>query len=210
MKELHEDTLQKALNQLPKHEAPAELWPLIVKAMDQGKKLHQVLGRMPQHQAPDAVWEHIVGQLDADRATRIQPRAKWVALRWLMSAAAAIVFLLTGTWWVLQQQEDLRDSPAVFVETITQDTVDVAITAIVEELEDEGFTYIQALCEQKAPLCEVPEFKVLKSELDELTEAKNELRMALGQYGDDPELATQLVRIEQERSELLQQIMEMI
>jgi hypothetical protein len=211
MKELHYDTLRKALGELPIHEAPADIWLEIAKVMDEGKVLHQTLVRMPQHQAPDLVWERIAGELSADRSAAIRPRAKTVSMRWWMSAAAAVILLLVGAWWVLQPAiYNGVDSPAVVMEIITQDTIDTAISAIVEESEDAGFAYIQTLCEQKIPLCEAPEFKELKMELDELTEAKNELRIAIGQFGDDPDLATQLVRIEQERSELLQQIMEMI
>lgn len=210
MKELNYDTLRKALSQLPVHEAPADTWAQVAQVMDQHKNLHRALGKMPNHQAPDLVWDRILEHLNADGTLRAKPRVKMIPMRWVLSAAAALAIMIIGAWWVLQYQNEGIESPVLVMETITKDTIDTAITAIVEETEDEGFDYIQALCAQKDPLCDVPEFKVLKVELDELTEAKQELRMAIGQFGDDSELTTQLVRIEQERSELLQQIMELI
>ena len=60
------------------------------------------------------------------------------------------------------------------------------------------------------PVCDIPEFKTLKTELDELTTAQNELRHALGLYADDPELVSQMVQLERERDLILQKLIQFI
>jgi hypothetical protein len=76
--------------------------------------------------------------------------------------------------------------------------------------EDAAFALLDAYCKEQLSICEQPNIKALKSELDELTEAKTALQSAIGQYADDPELVAQLVQIERERSVLLQKIMQSI
>jgi hypothetical protein len=93
---------------------------------------------------------------------------------------------------------------------VSQETIDHTISAAVKEPDDAAFDMVQNLCAGAAPVCNQPAFKSLKSELDELTLAKNELKQAMGAYADDPDLAAQLIRIERARSELLQQMMQMI
>ena len=75
-----------------------------------------------------------------------------------------------------------------------------------QNADDPGYALIETLCREALPLCEEPQFKQLKTELDELSRAHTELKNALGDFADDPELVTQLVRIEQSRNQILQQL----
>jgi hypothetical protein len=76
--------------------------------------------------------------------------------------------------------------------------------------DDDAFALIETLCKTQVPVCEEPVFKNLKSELDDLTQAKEELRQALGQYSDDAELVSRMVVIERERTQVLQKIIQLI
>ena len=59
-------------------------------------------------------------------------------------------------------------------------------------------------------LCEQPEFKQLHNELEELTSAKNELASALGDFGTDANLVTQIKEIELERNDIVKKMMVML
>jgi hypothetical protein len=88
--------------------------------------------------------------------------------------------------------------------------VDDQLLEICREKEDEAFELVQNLCQNEVPVCEIPDFKSLKTELDELTIARNQLKEALGQFADDPDMVAQMVQIERERSEILQKLIAMI
>lgn len=92
----------------------------------------------------------------------------------------------------------------------SQKVVDNQLMEVCREQENEAFELVQNLCREQMPVCEIPEFKTLKTELDELTIAQTELREALGQYADDPQLVSQMVQIERERAAILQKLIQLI
>lgn len=92
----------------------------------------------------------------------------------------------------------------------TNSVIDNRLLEACNAPEDAAFALLDAYCKEQLSICEQPSIKALKSELDELTEAKTALQAAIGQYADDPELVAQLVQIERERSVLLQKIMQSI
>lgn len=94
--------------------------------------------------------------------------------------------------------------------TYSKQVADAALSAACQSTDEAPFELVEDLCRNAAPVCEQPEFKSLKTELDELTLAQQQLREALGQYADDPDLVRQLVELERERSALLQQLIALI
>jgi hypothetical protein len=76
--------------------------------------------------------------------------------------------------------------------------------------EDASFALIEQICVEQLPVCENATFKALKSELEDLSRAKQALQQALGQYADDPELVSQMVAIEQNRIEIIQKMIQLI
>ncbi len=88
--------------------------------------------------------------------------------------------------------------------------VDNALLDACQTPEDQSFALIEQICVEQLPVCENPAFKALKSELDELSRAKQALQQALGQYADDPELVSQMVEIEQNRIEIIQKMIQLI
>lgn len=209
MKELNYNTLHEALQALPTYEPPLALWDDIELALDSEDALAESVQALPQYEPPDAVWQHLEARLDAaepQKIVRLEPVLRPLhQRRWW--AAAATITLLVMAWWLMRPVAG--DGELVAVQ-ISQEAVNTEVQAAAQEAEDEGFDLVAELCESKAPVCEETDFKLLKSELDDLTLAKNDLRTALGQYGDDPDMAAQLVQIERERSEVLRQMMQMI
>lgn len=90
------------------------------------------------------------------------------------------------------------------------EVVDDALMMASRFAEDPSYNILETLCREALPVCEEPQFKQLKAELEDLTHAYSELKNALGNYADDPEMVAQLIEIEHFRYQILQQLMAMI
>lgn len=90
------------------------------------------------------------------------------------------------------------------------EVVDDVLILACQQADDPNYNIIETLCVEALPVCEAPQFKKLKAELDELSRAHAALKGALGNFADDPELVAQLVDIERSRTQILQQLITMI
>lgn len=197
MQEQNKHLLQQALGQLPAYEPPMGIWEEIQTALDTDQMLQSQLPTLPAYTPPDAVWDAIEHQLPKQR--------RFGRVLFLRFAAAAVLLgMAIGVWWLTGG----RAEEAIIVQT--QEIADPNILETTQAPEDSAFLFVQKFCETQVPICQDPAFEALKTELDELSEAKEALRAALGSYSDDPALAEQMIRIERERSALLQQIMQLI
>lgn len=209
MKELNRHILKAGLQQLPEYAPPPAIWHALEENLDADAALASGVARLPQYEPPSEIWTQIEAQLATATTPRLSAtpgrrgrfRPVWYAV------AASVALLLAAWWW---QQPSGGSVASQGIVAITREVADEQLLQMNSEPEDEAFQLIRNLCRAQAPVCEQPDFKTLKMELDELTEAKSELRQALGSFGDDPELHTQLARIERERSEVLRQMIAMI
>ena len=202
MKELNHNTLQQAIQRLPEYEPPAGLWGALEESLDTEERLTASVRTLRQYEPPAQVWQNLETTLEQDPLQ--QPAQRITVFRRIM-AAAAIGLILLSAWWLVNTGNAGTEQIVV-----SQQKLDEHLRVSIQENEDTAFELVQTLCQSRAPVCEEPAFKTLKSELDELTQAKESLRQTLGRYGDDPGLTAQLARIERERSGLLRQMMSMI
>ncbi len=203
MLEKNKNTLRDALLRLPEHDAPEMLWPKLEADLQLQAAIDSNIPLLPEHQPPDWVWASLDAQINTDKPG---PKKSFVARIWPIWAAAAAVSLLLCAVWFLQPSGNGEEMSIRY----SEEKVDNVLLAVVREPEDEAFQLLEEICRQPAPVCKDPEFIALKTELDELTAAKSELREAIGLYETDTELNVQLTRIERERSELLRRMMIMI
>ncbi len=199
MNELNKNTLVAAISRLPVYEPPGQMWGSLDAALEANSRLAEIVRQLPTQQPPADIWQHIQEKLPPAR-----PRTRRLSM-WSRYAVAAMIAFLFGAWWLLRPGTVAQEQVV-----ITQEKMDSEVTAAIQENDDVAFEQVQHLCSTGAPVCTQPEFLTLKSELDELTAAKEELHTALGQYGDDPQLAAQLVQIELARTQLLQEMIQMI
>lgn len=208
MEEKNRDTLENAIGRLPGHQPPASVWDGLAAALDADEAAAQQpapIRRLPQHEPPPAIWANIEQALENDRAAQ-QRRAEWRVFRGpaRLAAAAAILLALVGVAFFVRQQTGGEQL------SVRQEQVDEHLLEVVREAENPAFDLVQDLCRERQPVCQQPDFKRLKTELDELTAAKKELKNALGNFGDDPTLVAEMVKIERDRSRILEQMMQMI
>lgn len=90
------------------------------------------------------------------------------------------------------------------------EAVDIALIMACQRADDPNFDIVETLCREALPVCEEPQFKQLKTALDDLTHAHSELKNALGDFADDPEMIAQLIEIEHARHQILQQLIAMM
>lgn len=202
MKEINRSTLIEALSMLPEHDPPDHLWEVVETELDllnvlpESEPVAQVL---PEFEPPSDLWNKITTELDG--GGKMIPIWKWSA-----RVAAALVFIL-ATWWLMNIEQAPLD------EGVLSYSIEVLEPSLEEadwDEDEDAFQQFMTLCQTGNFVCEQPAFRNLKSELEELTEAKNDLKDAMGAYGASPELVQQMKQIELERTDLLKKMMVML
>lgn len=191
MKEKNYHTLRDALNQLPDYGADAGAWQGIEQAMT------PLLGdQLPSYRPPAEVWNGLSQELD----TAAQPAALGrVRQLWPRIAAVAAAFvLLVSVGFGLNREIDRgpqvsyaygkEPAPAPIVADWGEDEASFARVAAEIQTRDE------------------PHLNTLHHELNELTEASEEIKAILVSYGNDPAVVRQLAEIERDRSDIYRRI----
>ncbi len=196
----------EALSTLQEYEPPEAVWMNIDEELGETGKDKipaKLLKSLPQYDPPAQVWEGIAKQLDEKTG------AKLVRLGWrrALAVAASLALLLVAYWQFSKTTAIEPDNVAI---TYSEETVDPLLLEHDWDEDEEVFQEYLAICEAKKFICEQPEFKQLQDELEELTSAKVELTEAVGTYGSDPELITQIKEIELERTGILKKMMVML
>jgi hypothetical protein len=230
MLEINKISLANAIESLPTYTPPSEVWNLIEMALETQEMLDVSLPKLPIYSPSVLLWDKIEAELEADelvgnlvlnaKESMSQKKTFFEKMSFLtvhlspnfsrnfIQAAAAIFIVMVASVWFLKSNIGYTKNTDEV--SISQEVIDNQVLMSNVETEDPTFKMVDELCRERVPVCEVPEFKTLKSELDELTRAKSELKVAIGKYNDDPNLVAQIVKIEQERSALLQKMVQMI
>ncbi|HAD11326.1 MAG TPA: hypothetical protein DCF33_02695 [Saprospirales bacterium] len=207
-----DQTLEKPLQELPVYTPPADLWDSLAARIEQAPELAPEKGIRPAYK-----W--LVGLV-------LMALGVWVFLPVAPPVAPASIPTTPA-----QSAEPiaLNNQPQQIRTTQTNNTqkkavkptskprlahrtevVDDALIMACRSAEDPNYDLVETLCKEALPVCEEPQFKQLKAEFDDLTQAHTALKNALGQYADDPDLVSQLIDIEQARDQVLQQLMAMM
>ena len=197
--------LRKALKSLQEYSPSNALWPTIANILDESdteqNKLQIALSRLPIYEPASTIW----GAIEKE----IQPTPKYGRVFYLKTFAAAASFLallFAGSIWY-QIQSSSKDSTSYSYYTEKTDEAIITINSKENQEDEAAFALVNEICEKQAFICEQPQVKLLKSELDELNHAHAALKEAIGSYGSDIELRQQLSQIELDRTEILKKIM---
>lgn len=206
MVEKNRNILQKSIASLPEYEPEPLVWLTIEAELEAAQKqnaLKTAIRRLPVYQPPESIWVNIENDL-----ARVSEKDSKNAIVWLkrISVAAAVVAILAlGNNFFKQNAEQehitISFSTEVAEEVLFQQDWDD---------DDDAFQMVLAFCETENIVCQIPEFMVLKTELEDLNEARETLKSALDHYGADAELIAQLIQIEHDRSDILKKMIEKI
>jgi hypothetical protein len=191
----NEHSLHEAIRHLPQYNPPENIWENLAGSLD------FPVDKLPEYTPPTTIWVHIEQSLPP-----VQTAPAFSIQRyWKPMAAAAVGLLLLVATFFIPPAESVESTIAT-----RQETLDAVVSATLQEPENPAFELVQNLCKEQQPVCQQPEFQALKTDLDELTAAKNEIKSALGNYGNDTDLLAQMVAIERERTKVLEQLVQMI
>lgn len=195
-RELNRNTLEHAIGELPGYVPEQDLWPLIETHLDQEvqeKQLRLATHQLPLYTPPPLVWENISSELDS------KPKLKRLWLRPVLAAAASIIGILlcVGAWLYFSEDN------GVMVVLSTTEMMDVS--GFEDDWnEDEAAIAMVVSMVEKVPGNE--NLAALKTELEELNEAKSMLTQTMDRYGKDVELIRRLSKIERDRAKIIKQM----
>ena len=208
--EINKTTLDRALQQLPSHEAPAWLWADIVSKLEEGESadhLKATIRELPRYVPPAKVWTGIEAELNNNQDSGINKPSSFLRILIGRYAAAAAIGLLVLAYIgnrLLDQNPDIK---VIIVES---EEIVPSFPEIADWNEDNAlFVEVMEKFASHPLIKERSEFKTLQEELKELDDAKSEIEYMIDNYGTDPDLVRQIGEIERERSEVLKEMVAM-
>ncbi|MEM9929970.1 MAG: hypothetical protein AAF840_09140 [Bacteroidota bacterium] len=191
MKEKNHERLREALNKLPGYDAPQSNWDGIAEGLTP-----TLSDQLPSYTPPAGVWNNLSRELEVEATAQTAKRRRlWP--RAIAGAAAALALLITLG---LGLQNGIANKQKVTV-AYSQEAAPAQHSIDWQEGE-ESFAFAIAEIEARNE----PKLNNLRHELDELTEAREEIKIILAAYGEDPQVIRQLAKIERDRSDIYRRI----
>ena len=175
--------------QLPEYEPSDEVWKKIEAGLNDDV-MKQAISQLPIYEPKEEIWTNINYELNQHK-----PKVniwKWVSV-------AASVLLIAGILVVYHQ----KDTPEI---SYSQEKLDKQLLLSSTDDSQKQYEMIVAYCKQETFICQNPEFKELKTELEELNSASVQLKEAVGAYNTEPELMAQLSAIEQQKADIIRKM----
>ena len=175
---------------LPEYEPSDEVWNKIDTELNHDI-LRKGISQLPKYEPDGRIWENI----EADLNPKIVKLNTW---RWVAMAASIVLIISVGFYLNYQKKQ-----PTI---AYSEQKIDAQLLLQPSDNSDADYETIVAFCEEQTYVCENPEFRDLKVELDDLQAASIQLKEAIGEYNTEPQLMAQLAQIELQKSEILKKM----
>ncbi|MEM1328296.1 MAG: hypothetical protein AAGI23_20245 [Bacteroidota bacterium] len=190
---MSERYLQQAIRQLPTHAPSHQLWARIEVDLELGEAIQE----LPTYTPSEDLWSRIEDELPQ------QAKVRTIGSRWWQAAAAIAILLVATFWW--------QQSSTPQIEILSDEMTENPALLVADWNEDEAaFARISELCAQHPFWCETATVQELKEELEELSTARGAVLQQMQKYGTQARLVHQVKHIEQERSQVLQALVQEI
>ncbi len=195
-RELNRNTLERAISELPGYAPEQGLWTAIEAQLEleaQDKQLRIATHQLPLYAPPPQVWENISGALEQ------KPKLRKLWTKPVLAVAATIfgAILSVGAWLYFSEETGAQ------MVLHTTEMLDISDFEGDWDEDEQDIAMVVSMVE-KMPANE--NLTSLKTELEELNEAKSVLTHTMSQYGKDAELIRRLSKIERERSNIVKQM----
>ena len=178
-----------ALKNLPAHTPPETVWLAIEKTISEDRNLNRQLKKLKEHTPEENAWAGIESGLKTKRFT-VSILYKWAI------AASVAVFLLAGGWLFSLRNQQKGNLEAV-IENYHSDT-------------DDAFSTLEAFCVNQNIVRSEPRFTSLKSEYERLKKEELEVRAKAGEFKSEKDLLRKLNGIEEKKTDVLNQMANLI
>lgn len=193
--EQNHNTLRSAIQRLSQHEPSQTLWQTIENQLESDLVFENTIQALPTYAPPAAVWNQIESDLKKPRTFYLNKRFQVIGM------AAIAVGLTIGTYfWLQQTPEPTEKVQIIYAEA---ETATNATKADWDE-DDAEITEIASTYAQQPTF--VTSDKSLLSELEELNQAKEEIKIMLKKYGKDSDLIRTIADIERQRSTIVKRM----
>ncbi len=196
-----DNTLQEAISRLPEYDPDAGLWERIAAELDSRQALSGPLKALPEYEPALGSWEGISAQL----ASAEPPKA--VLAGWLRMAAS--VCLVVVAWAAGRQFFRERETISV-VYTREKAPEKVPYREAPDQAGQAAYAFIWSRCQQQLAVCQSPQFRELKAQLDELDAQAEKLRRELDRYGENHDLIRAQIKIENLKSEVTKELIRLL
>lgn len=188
-------TLRNAIQQLPDYEPSIAVWEVIDQRLKSEETLDNALAQLTTYAPPTAVWERISEDLEKPATVRR------LRLVWIGAAAAAVLVVSAGTYfWNTQTPEPVETLQVVYQE------VEQPSNIVKADWDDDeaDIDFVAKAYAQRVAFLQKDDS--LLSELEELNQAKLEIKTMLAKYGNDANLIRTIADIERQRSAIVKQM----
>ncbi len=188
--EKNRNILKHALQSLPAKDPSDEVWNKINKQLSKKERLAQ----LTKYEPPRKVWTHIEQQLannSSERKSIMPALIKW-------SVAAAAIFIIGYFIYV----NDFNSHQNI---NYSEKWVTIQDTALWNDQETPE-TILSTICEGNPAICNSPNFKMIKTKIEQLEKTKQIILTQFNIYEPNTELKIMLTKIELEQAGLIKQI----
>ena len=195
MKEYNQQTLKDAINRLPGYHPPFEIWDGIANDLNQEDLIAESIERLPTYAPPAKVWDSIEQIIQPKPMAIRRSLRRWsVAASFLLVLTSASIYFYLRTNRVTPLYEFEMETVSAFPMLADWDEDDAAF--------EEAISFVSA----HSIITDTKEFQDLKTELEELNEAKLEIKEIMADYGVDPSSVQKMKQLELERNEVVKAI----
>ncbi|MBA4853125.1 hypothetical protein [Emticicia sp. BO119] len=175
--------------QLPEYEPSDEVWKRIEAGLN-NDFMQKAISQLPEYEPDEEIWSNINRELN-------QKKPKLIVWKW--ASIAASVLLIAG---ILIYTKPWNTTDISY----SQEKIEKQLLLSSTDDSQKQYEMIMAYCKEQTYVCQNPEFKELKSELEDLNDASIQLKEAVGNYNTEPELMAQLSTIEQQKADVIRKM----
>lgn len=177
------------------HQPDERVWLKIEKELGFQARLTSQLQDLPLYEPDQRVWESIEAKLPAAARVRTFSMRKRI---FAVAASIAVVMILS-TMMMLMNKGSLPNESEITFNTLTE-----------SDMEQDAMAEIRNYCSLHMPACEQSDYRELIQLYDELKAEESELQQAMDQLGDSPEMIQAMIKIENLKSEAIQDLIILI